>query len=30
MVKYDLEVTGAFKNKGWEKIYQEQIERAMQ
>jgi len=30
MVKYDLVVTGALKDKGWEKIYQEQIERAMQ
>jgi len=30
MVKYGLVVTGAFKDKGWEKIYQEQIERAMQ
>ena len=29
MVKYGLVVTGAFKDKGWEKIYQEQIERSM-
>ena len=30
MVKYDLVVTGALKDKRWEKIYQEQIERTME
>ena len=29
MVKYDLVVTGALKDKRWEKIYQDQFERAM-